>query len=62
MNHIDRFCLKHPDFGIRRLMLYIIIGNALVYLVGAMDQTGAFYSLLCFNPARFLREAITRSA
>lgn len=41
-------------------MLYIVIGNILVYLVGMMDTTGTLYSLLRFDPARFLRGEVWR--
>lgn len=57
---IDSFCRRHPKFGVPRLMLYIIIGNILVYLVGMMDTTGTFYSLLRFDPAAFLHGQIWR--
>lgn len=60
MNQIDRFCWKHPNFGIQRLMLYIIIGNAIVYLVGMMDTTKTLYSLLCFSPAAFCHGQVWR--
>ena len=57
---IDQFCFRHPKFGIPRLMLYIVIGNLLVYLVGLMDTTNTFYQLLCFSPALFLRGQVWR--
>lgn len=57
---IESFCFRHPRFGIPRLMLYIIIGNVLVYLVSFMDTTGTLYSLLRFDPARFLHGEIWR--
>ena len=57
---IDRFCLTHPRFGIPRLMLYIVIGNVVVYLFGLMDTTHTLYSLLYFDPAQFCRGQIWR--
>ena len=30
---IDRFCAKHPRFGISNLMLYIVIGQVAVYIL-----------------------------
>ena len=51
MRRIDRFCLTHPNFGIRNLMMYIIIGNAIVWLFSMMDTTKAFEAMLAFNPA-----------
>ena len=59
-NRIDRFCLTHPRFGIPRLMLYIVVGNVLVWLVGMMDTTNMLYSLLYFDAAMFLRGQIWR--
>lgn len=57
---IDRFCLTHPRFGIPRLMLYIVIGNVIVYLFGLMDTTNTLISLLYFDPAMFCRGQIWR--
>lgn len=57
---IESFCFRHPRFGIPRLMLYIVIGNILVYLVGMMDTTNTLYSLLYFDPARFLHGEVWR--
>lgn len=52
---IEKFCWKHPRFGVPRLMLYIVIGNALVWLFAMMDQTGTLYNLLYFDPALFCK-------
>lgn len=57
---IEKFCWKHPRFGVPRLMLYIVIGNALVWLFRMMDQTGTLYSLLYFDPALFCRGQVWR--
>ena len=57
---IDRFCYKHPRFGIPRLMLYLIIGNAIVFLVGMMDRTNSLISFLSLNPSLILRGQIWR--
>ncbi len=57
---IDRFCLAHPRFGIPRLMLYIVIGNVLVWVFGLMDTTNTLYSLLYFDPALFCRGQVWR--
>ena len=40
MSYIDRFCYKHPRFGIPNLMMLIVIGNGAVWLLSAMDATG----------------------
>lgn len=57
---IEKFCWEHPRFGIPRLMLYIVIGNVLVWLFGMMDQTGTLYSLLYFDPAMFCKGQVWR--
>lgn len=59
-NKIDRFCLTHPRFGIPRLMMFIVIGNVLVYVFGLMDTTETLYSLLYFDPALFCRGQVWR--
>lgn len=59
-NAIDRFCYKHPRFGIKNLMLYIVIGTAIVYIMGMMDTTGTFLYYLYFNPALILHGQIWR--
>jgi len=44
---VDRFCMRHPNFGIRRLMLYIIICNAALTLLVRMSGENA-YSLIYY--------------
>lgn len=41
-------------------MLFIVIGNAVVWLVGMMDTTQTLYSLLWFDPALFCRGQVWR--
>lgn len=57
---IDRFCFKHPNFGIPNLMLYIVIGNAAVFLFSMMDTTNKFMYYLYFNPALIMEGQIWR--
>ena len=57
---VDRFCAKHPRFGIHNFMLYIIIGNAIVYLVSRMDSSGLFSAYLALYPAAILRGEVWR--
>lgn len=49
MRRVDMFCYKHPNFGIKNLMLYLVIANAAFYLVNLMDTTGSFAAALLFN-------------
>ncbi len=34
---IDRFCALHPGFGIRNLMLYVVVANVAVYLLDSFS-------------------------
>ena len=38
---IERFALRHPNFGIPGLMKYIVIGNALVYFLSVFSNPAA---------------------
>ena len=49
MRKIDRFCLTHPRFGIPNLILYIVIGNAIVWLFSMMDRNNILIYFLQFN-------------
>lgn len=60
MRAIDKFCLTHRRFGIRRLMLYYVIGYVLFYLIAAMDTTRTFYSLIYLDPALILKGQVWR--
>ena len=55
---IDRFCLKHRRFGLRNLMLYIIIGSGAVFLLSMMDGSGTLANVIYFDPALILRGQI----
>lgn len=55
---IDKFCYDHPNFGIRNLMLYIVIANVAFWLLGAVNRP--FLSILTFNPGLILRGQIWR--
>ncbi len=60
MRRIDRFCLTHPRFGISNLMLYVVIGNAVVFLFSLMDTTGLLLYYLAFIPSQILRGQVWR--
>ena len=57
---VQRFLYRHPRFGIPRLMLFIIIGNALVFLFSQMDRTGMLAWYLCLIPGRLLKGELWR--
>ena len=56
---IDRFCARHPRFGIPGLMKYLIIGNGLVWIFSAMDSGTAVY-FLSLSPQMILQGQIWR--
>ena len=57
---VHRFLYAHPRFGIPRLMLWIIIGNALIYLISMMDRSGMLVYQLCLIPSQLLKGEIWR--
>ena len=59
---VDRFCARHPRFGIPRLMLYVVAGNILVYLLGvlSLQNDANALSFLGFNLSGLLRGEVWR--
>ncbi|MBQ2062038.1 MAG: rhomboid family intramembrane serine protease [Oscillospiraceae bacterium] len=59
---VDRFCARHPRFGIPRLMLYVVAGNAIVYLLTVLTQANNAdaLSFLTFNLSGLLRGEVWR--
>lgn len=58
MTYIDRFCRKHPNFGIPHLMKYVAIANVAFWLLGAVNPV--LMSYLSFDPGLVLRGQIWR--
>ena len=58
MRFIDRFCYRHPNFGIPNLMKYIAIGNV-VFLLASMVNP-LILNYLSFDPALILRGQVWR--
>lgn len=56
---LDRFCRKHPRFGIPNLMNYIVFGTALVYLLDLFSGY-AFSNLIGFSLSAILRGQVWR--
>ena len=46
---IDRFCARHPGFGIPNLMLYIAVGQIIVWVLGSLFPS-VFYLLTLYAP------------
>ena len=60
MRRVDKFCALHPRFGVKNLMLYIVIGNLLVWLFSMMDTTGTLSLYLAFSAADILHGQVWR--
>lgn len=56
---LDRFCYKHPRFGIPNLMKFIVIGNVLIYLLD-MFSNGYASLLFMFYPSAVLHGEVWR--
>jgi len=63
MNKIDRFCYRHPRFGIPNLMLYVVIGNAIVWLFSLFASANSGFNILeylYFSPWHILHGEVWR--
>ena len=58
MRLIDRFCYKHPNFGIPHLMRYLTIANVVFWILGMAN--GVLLSYLSFDAALILRGQVWR--
>lgn len=56
----DLFCFKNRDKGIPNLMLYIVLGTAVVYIMSHMAGNYYLYNLLFFSRERILQGQIWR--
>lgn len=57
---IEMFCYKHPRFGISNLMLYVVIGNVIIWLFSMMDTTNLLAASLQFSPPLIMKGQIWR--
>ena len=57
---ISQFFFNNRNRGIRNLMLFVAIGNVLVYLFANMDPSGALLSALSFSRQRILEGQVWR--
>ncbi len=58
---INRFFYQHRDQGVRNLMLWLAIGNLLVWVLYLVQPSNPlFYNLLCFNPEKILSGEVWR--
>ena len=58
--NFELFCYKNRDKGIPNLMLYIVLGTAVVYLMSMMIRNYFLYDLLYFDRERILHGQIWR--
>jgi len=58
MKYIEKFCRKHPNFGVEHLMKYIAIANVVFWLAGVVKP--GLLSYITFNPALILRGQVWR--
>lgn len=56
----ERFCFRHRDKGIPNLMLYVVLGNAIVYLMSLITENYMLYDLLCFDRRLILQGQVWR--
>ena len=59
MTYVERFCYKHPRFGIPNLMRYLTIANVLFWVINLISR-GPFLSYLYFNPELIVQGQIWR--
>ena len=58
---LNRFFFNNRDRGLRNLMLFLAIGNGVVYLLQALNpEVPAFWNLLVFDRAMILRGQVWR--
>ena len=56
---LDRFCARHPYWGIPNLMRYIVIGSVIFYALNLVTNGGA-YALLAYSSAAVLHGQVWR--
>ena len=56
----ELYCYKNRGKGVNNLMLYIVIGTAIVYLMSDFAGNYTLYNLLCFNRTAILQGQVWR--
>ena len=60
-DRIDRFCARHPRWGIPNLMRYVVIGTAAMYILYLLTgQSPELYLLTSLSPYAVLRGQVWR--
>jgi membrane associated rhomboid family serine protease len=55
-----QFCYRHQGLGIPNLMLFVTVGNAIVYLMSEMSHNYVLFDTLCFNRDLILQGEVWR--
>ena len=58
--NFERFCYNHQNWGLPNLMMYIAIGNVLVYFLNLADPSNMLAQLLVFDRSAILHGQIWR--
>ncbi|MDD3164551.1 MAG: hypothetical protein PHS97_01685 [Oscillospiraceae bacterium] len=58
--NFERFCYRNSSKGIPNLMLWIAVGNLMVYMLTMVDPSNTVYSLLSFSRNAILHGQIWR--
>ncbi len=58
--NFERFCFQNRDKGIPNLMLYIVLGSAIVSILSMFNGGDILFSLLCFDKASILKGQVWR--
>ena len=58
----NRFSFQNRNKGIPNLMLYIVLGNAIVYLLSMSQKDFSLYNILCFDRNAILQGQVWRLA
>jgi len=56
----NRFYLRNRNRGIPNLMLYVVLGCAVVYALSMIDPSNLLYSVLCFDRTAILQGQVWR--
>ncbi len=56
----NRFCLQNRNKGIPNLMLYVVLGSAIVSIMSMFNGGNFLYRLLCFDKALILKGQVWR--
>lgn len=60
LNRFERFLNRHNGKGIKNLMLYIVIGNALVFMLSLTDRGPIIVSYFTFIPRLIMQGEVWR--